>query len=79
MGERERPLAVFLLLIALAGGGCTTQAWYEAAKVGARNECRRQPSGESETCLSRVNPLTYEEYERQRSGRTPQSPGNRGE
>jgi hypothetical protein len=79
MRRGERLLAGFLLAIALAGGGCTTQAWYEATKVGARNECRRQPSGDSETCLSRVNPLTYEDYERQRSGRKPQHPGSGGE
>lgn len=79
MYPRETPLAVFLLLIAVAGGGCTTQAWYEATKVGARNECRRQPSSESESCLSRVNPLTYEDYERQRSGPKLQNTGSRGE
>jgi hypothetical protein len=78
MRRRERLLAGFLLLMAWAGGGCTTQAWYEATKA-ARNECRRQPPGDSEACLSRVNPLTYEEYERQRSGRKPQYPDSRGE
>jgi len=71
MSTRRGPLAVSLVLVALASAGCTTRAWYEAARVHAQNECRRQPSGESETCLSRVNAMTYDDYERQRSGGKP--------
>lgn len=71
MSTRHGPLAVSLVLVALASAGCTTRAWYEAARVHAQNECRRQPSGESESCLSRVNAMTYDDYDRQRSGRKP--------
>jgi len=37
-------------------------------KFSAENECRRLPPGESEACLARQNTMTYEEYERRRSG-----------
>ena len=71
MSTRQRSLALSLVLVALASAGCTTRAWYEATRVHAQNECRRQPSGESESCLSRVNAMTYDDYERQRSGGKP--------
>jgi hypothetical protein len=71
MSTRRASLTVSLVLVALASTGCTTRAWYEATRVHAQNECRRQPSGESESCLSRVNAMTYDDYERQRSGGKP--------
>jgi len=71
MSTRRASLTVSLVLVALASAGCTTRAWYEATRVHAQNECRRQPSGESESCLSRVNAMTYDDYERQRSGGKP--------
>jgi len=53
---------------AIAVAGCSTKAWYEGMRLGAQNDCRRQPSGEAEQCLSRVNTMTYEDYERKRQG-----------
>jgi hypothetical protein len=61
-------LALSLVLAAAATPGCSTKAWYEALKFSARNECNRQPPGESERCLSQVSTMSYEEYERSRSG-----------
>lgn len=54
-------LAAFLLC------ACTTQAWYESFKLGAENECRKQPAGAAEDCLSRTNKQSYDEYARERS------------
>ena len=48
--------------------GCSTKAWYGGMKFAAENECRRQPPGEIEACLARLNTMSYEEYERKRSG-----------
>ena len=56
--------ASFILITA----GCTTKAWYEGVKEGAKNNCRSQPPGEVEACLERLNNKTYEEYEKERSG-----------
>jgi hypothetical protein len=56
-----------LALICLAVAGCSTRAWYEGMKLGAQNECIRQPPSEREGCLSRANTLSYEDYERKRS------------
>jgi hypothetical protein len=69
--RRNVPLALWLAIVLLAGGGCSTKAWYEGARFSAQNECRRQPPGETESCLSRVNTMTYEEYERNRQGQKP--------
>jgi hypothetical protein len=35
--------------------GCSTKAWYEGLKVNAQNDCRRQPSGDTESCLARAD------------------------
>jgi hypothetical protein len=62
-------LPVFpLMTAALAIVGCSAQTWYEGVKVNARSECYRQPLGETENCLGRVNTMSYEEYERNRRG-----------
>jgi hypothetical protein len=62
-----------LLSLVLAVGvgtsvGCSTRTWYEGFKFRAQNECHRLPQGEVESCLSRVNSMTYEDYERKRQG-----------
>ena len=65
------PLHALLALTCVLQAGCSTKAWYDGLKATAENECRvRQPPGETERCLARLNTLTYEEYERKRSGRT---------
>lgn len=46
---------------------CTTEAWYEGSKRSAESECRKQPPGAVEDCLSRVNRQSYSDYERERS------------
>ena len=65
----KHALAVLLTVVALAG--CSMKAWYEGMKFSAQNECLRQPPGESESCLRRVNKMTYEDYERNRLGKDP--------
>lgn len=57
-----------LLLCALALSACSTQTWYESARVGAENECRNRPATAAEECLARLNKQKYEDYERARSG-----------
>lgn len=62
-------LTMFLspALAALLLCACTTQAWYEGFRQGAENECRKQPPGAAEDCLSRTNKQSYDEYARERS------------
>ena len=62
----------FLGLALLVPGvlcGCTTQAWYEGFKMGAENECYKQPPGAVADCLSRLNKKAREEYEKERSSK----------
>jgi hypothetical protein len=40
-------------------------------QTAAENECRRLPPGETQSCLAHVNTMSYEDYERKRSGRNP--------
>jgi hypothetical protein len=49
--------------------GCTTQAWYEGFKIGAENECYKQPPGAVADCLLRLNTKTHAEYEKERSSK----------
>ncbi len=49
-------LALPLLLLM---SGCTTRAWYEGFKMGAENECYKQPPGAVADCLSRLNKKTH--------------------
>jgi hypothetical protein len=61
-----------MLLVALAAlAGCSAKSWYAGLQTAAENECRRLPPGETPGCLARVNKMSYEDYERQRSGRNP--------
>ena len=52
-------------LIPLAG--CTTEAWYEGAKRSAEYQCRQQPVGAVDDCLSRLNKARYDTYEKDRA------------
>ncbi len=71
MTSKSVPLLLACAMGALMLAGCTNQAWYEGLKLSAQNECRRQPPGELESCLARVNKMSYDEYERMRSGPKP--------
>lgn len=68
MNTRFVPLVLLVGCAATGVAGCSTKAWYEGMRLGAQNDCRRQPPGEAEQCLSRVNAMTYEDYERKRLG-----------
>lgn len=59
-------MALSLLLLLSA---CSNQAWYEGFKVGAENDCNKQPPGAREDCLRRVNPQSYDSYEKERTTR----------
>ena len=63
-------LVVTVAVVLLSG--CTTRVWYEGMRMSAENDCRRQPPGEQESCLSRVNRMGYDEYERRRQDGAPQ-------
>ena len=55
--------------VLLLMSGCTTQTWYEGFKMGAENECYKQPQGAVADCLSRLNKKAHEEYEKERSAK----------
>lgn len=60
-------ITVFLLTVfTVTLGGCTSRAWYDGFKEGAKNNCRNQPESERERCLEKLNEKTYEEYEKER-------------
>ena len=58
-----------VLYLVLWLSGCTTQAWYEGVKMGAENECYKQPPGAVADCLARLNKKSHEEYEKERSSK----------
>jgi hypothetical protein len=62
-------VSINLCCIAFLLGGCSTQAWYEGVKRSAEIECNKQPAGAIESCGSRVNKKTYDDYEKERSAR----------
>lgn len=59
----------FAIALITVLGGCTTQAWYEGAKVSAQNECAKQPPGAAQECRARLNKQTYDQYEKDRSSK----------
>lgn len=61
-------LALALVLGIFALGGCSTEAWFEGAKRSAEAQCRQQPPGAVQECLSRVNKTRYDQYEKERTG-----------
>jgi hypothetical protein len=65
-----RSTLVIALVIFSVGSlaGCSMKAWYGGVKFAAENDCRRQPPGEIDACIARLNTMTYEEYERKRFG-----------
>jgi len=67
MTSRRVVIFLSLTLGCLTVAGCSTRAWYEGMKLGAQNECLRQPPSERDGCLSRANTLSFEDYERKRS------------
>lgn len=67
---------IFALLTAclcLTNQGCTYRAWYEGLQERQRQECYRlYIHGEIQTCLDRVNSISYDEYKKSReSSRKP--------
>ncbi len=65
----EKTITLALVVtVFIAVSGCTTEAWYEGAKEGAKNNCRNQPPDEVDRCLEKLNKKTYDEYEKERSG-----------
>lgn len=51
----------------LALQGCTYRAWFEGFKAQQRQECYKYAApSERQSCLDRVNRMTYDEYERAR-------------
>lgn len=58
---------VLAFLVTSLQVGCTTQAWYDAAKLNAESECAKQPPGANEECRARINKQKYDEYEKERS------------
>jgi len=59
----------FALLLMLGSSGCSTQAWFEGMRTRAANECAQLPGSAYEDCMRRIPTHSYEDYERQRTGR----------
>jgi hypothetical protein len=68
MESQRATMLALLVFTVLAVAGCATKQFYAATRAMAENDCRRQPPSETESCLARVNKMSYEEYERKRSG-----------
>lgn len=69
---KTKPLSSICLLLlifpTLVAQGCTYQAWYEGFKERERQECYKHPdNSDVESCLERVNNLSYEQYKKSRS------------
>lgn len=64
----QRPISLALALMPAFFGvtACSAETWYRGIQNHAENECNREPAGEREGCLRRVNTLPYQEYERNR-------------
>jgi hypothetical protein len=58
--------AVALALPSLLASACSSQAWYEGARASAEAQCRAQPAGAYEECMSRLDQRSYEDYRRER-------------
>lgn len=56
-----------LITILLALGACSSQAWYEGVRQSGEQECRKQPPGAVDDCLSRINRQGYDDYNKARS------------
>jgi hypothetical protein len=60
-----RKLVVALSVFAAAG--CSSQAWYEGIREGARQQCRQTPdAGAAQDCTDKVNRQSYEGYKAER-------------
>jgi len=67
MKSKNIPRAFLAIALITVLGGCSTQAWYEGAKVSAENECAKQPPGAAQECRARLNKQNYDQYEKDRS------------
>ena len=63
-----KPAVLLMLTLGLLCTGCTTQAWYEGARMSAESGCSKLPPGAYEDCMARVNRKPYETYEKERRG-----------
>lgn len=57
--------------IATLLSACSAQAWYEGLRIGAENECNRQPPGAVEPCRARIPQDNYDAYEKERGAQKP--------
>ena len=77
MNRRSGASRMLLLLASLnlVFAGCTWRSWYEGLRDQQRQECYQQ-SGQDriQTCLDRVNAMTYDDYERLRRQRRDGTP-----
>jgi hypothetical protein len=69
MARSNISLAFLVTFAVFWVAGCSTEAWYEGMKFSAQDECRRLPPGDRDSCLTRVNTMTYGEYENTRRGK----------
>jgi hypothetical protein len=70
MKTRHAASLLAIIASALSLSACTTAAWYQGMKISAENECRRRLSGDVERCLAQLNQKSYDDYEKERSGKS---------
>jgi hypothetical protein len=69
MGNRLIRLAVAASLL-LVAGGCSWRSWYAGIQQQQRNDCYHLGAQRDiQTCLERVDRLTYDDYQRLRQER----------
>ena len=57
------PMAALFVLIILQS--CSTQQWYEGARAGRLEQCKKLPKAEYENCVREIQ-MDYEKYQHQR-------------
>lgn len=58
---------MLMMCLFLCCHGCTYQAWYEGFQAQQRQNCYQYKSqSEIQSCLDKVNSMTYEEYKKER-------------
>ena len=61
-------LVVSLVLACLSVAGCSTKAWYGGLRASAAFECDKRPPTDRDSCRAQLNKMSYEQYEKQRTG-----------
>ncbi|MEC5398816.1 hypothetical protein [Uliginosibacterium sp. H1] len=67
MKTKHAFLVTSLMVAVSLTTGCTTKHWYNAFQSNMETTCRLRPA-DAEQCLSRINRMSYPDYEKARTG-----------